>query len=318
MTTVGVLGTGRMGGSMARALATAGFRLVLYNRHPDRAGELAIELGAAVALTPAELADTADVCISSLADARAVAELYEGPDGLIAGLRRGSIVAEMSTVLPETILALEPAICARGAVALDAPVSGSVSLARSGQLTIMVGGAPADLERARPVLSALASNVFHIGPLGSGAAMKLAVNAVVFGLNQALSEALVLAEQAGIDRSVAYDVLAASAVGAPYVAYKRAAFLYPESMPPAFSLELAEKDLRLIGDLARAVGLDVLQTRSNLEYLRDAEASQGPEADISAIATHIRRATNPLSARGSSLASAPSAAGAEPKSGGGT
>jgi 3-hydroxyisobutyrate dehydrogenase-like beta-hydroxyacid dehydrogenase len=298
-TTVGVLGTGRMGGSMARALATAGFPLVLYNRTPERAAALAVELGAATAPTPAELAEVSDVCISSLADARAVAESYEGRGGLITGLRPGSIVLEMSTVLPETILGLEPAVRARGAVALDAPVSGSVSLASSGQLTIMVGGALDDLERARPVLDALAGHVFHMGPLGSGAAMKLAVNAVVFGLNQALSEALVLAERAGIDRTAAYDVLAASAVGAPFVSYKRAAFLSPDSIPPAFSLELAEKDLRLIDALAQSVHLDMLQARANLGYLIDAEASQGGEADISAVATHIRRVADPRRAHGS-------------------
>src|SRR5919106_905818 len=107
-----------------------------------------------------------------------------------------------------------------------------------------------DLDRARPVLEAYGSTIFHLGPLGSGAAMKLAVNTVIFGLNQALAEGLVLAERAGIPRERAYDVLAASAVGAPFVGYKRAAFLDPDGTAAAFTAGLAAKDLRLIGELA--------------------------------------------------------------------
>ncbi len=294
--TVGVLGTGRMGGSMARSLARAGFDLYLYNRTPERAEKLARELGGHAANTPAEVASHADVVISSVADGPAVQGLYEGPDGVIAGLRPGSIAADMSTVLPETILGLEAAIRAKGAGVLDAPVSGSVSLATSGQLTIMVGGTAEDLEKAQPAFDALAAKVFHIGPLGSAAAMKLAVNAVVFGLNQAISEALTLAEAAGIDRSIAYDVLAASAVGAPYVQYKRASFMSPEETPPAFSLELAQKDLRLIGELAQAVGSDIAQARANLQLLVDTAGTEGADADISAVAVHIRR-----SARGQAV-----------------
>jgi 3-hydroxyisobutyrate dehydrogenase-like beta-hydroxyacid dehydrogenase len=286
---VGVLGTGRMGGSMSRALANAGFPLYLYNRTPERAVRLAEELGARAGATPAEVARNSNVIISSVADGAAVEALYEGRHGVIAGLKPGSVVADMSTVLPETILGLETAIRSRGAGVLDAPVSGSVSLATAGQLTIMVGGTDKDLERARPVLEALAAKIFHVGPLGSAAAMKLAVNAVIFGLNQALSEGLTLAEAAGIDRSTAYDVLAASAVAAPYVGYKRAAFIAPEETPAAFSLELAQKDLRLIALLAKAVGSDVPQARANLDLLIAAAATEGSDADLASVAGHIRR-----------------------------
>ncbi len=288
MTTVAVLGTGRMGSSMARALRHAGHDLVLYNRTPEKSKELAGELDATTVSTAADAASRADVCISMVANGAAVEELYRGPHGLIAGLRQGSLVADMSTVLPETILGLEAQIRARGAGVLDAPVSGSVQLAQDGKLTIMAGGSEEDLERARPVFEALASKIFHIGPLGSGAAMKLAVNLVIFGLNQAVSEALVLAESAGIDRELAYDVLASSAVGAPYVGYKRSAFLDPTAVPPAFSLELAEKDLRLIAELASDAGAAVPQSQTNLELMLRAEETQGPEADLSAIAGHLR------------------------------
>ena len=134
-----------------------------------------------------------------------------------AGLRPGPVAVDMSTVLPDTIRALAAAVRARGAGVLDAPVSGSVTPGPTGELTIMVGGDAADLERARPVLERLARRVFHLGPLGTGAAMKLAVNTVIFGLNEAVAEALVLAERNGIERALAYEVLAASAAGAPMV-----------------------------------------------------------------------------------------------------
>ena len=166
--------------------------------------------------------------------------------GCSPGARPGNVLADSSTVPPSTIRGLEADARATGAGILDTPVSGSVGLAESGSLTIMVGGEAADLEVARPVLDALAKTVIHMGPLGSGAAMKLAVNALIFGLNQAVAEGLVLAEAAGIERALAYDVLTASAAGAPFVGYKRAAFLEPDATPVAFSLDLAAKDLRLI------------------------------------------------------------------------
>jgi 3-hydroxyisobutyrate dehydrogenase-like beta-hydroxyacid dehydrogenase len=155
----------------------------------------------------------------------------------------------------------------------------------------MVGGDAADLARARPVFDAIARTVFHLGPLGSGAAMKLAVNTVIFGLNEAVAEGLVLAERAGIDRALAYDVIAASAAGAPFVGYKRAAFVEPESTKAAFALELADKDLRLITGFADSLGVPVPQARVNLEQIRAAETSLDPSADFSAVAVHLRTTT---------------------------
>src|SRR5204862_5143655 len=130
--------------------------------------------------------------------------------------------------------------------------------------------------------------IFHLGPLGSGAAMKLAVNAVIFGLNQAVSEGLVLAEAAGIERSGAYDVLAASAVRSPYIDYKRAAFLEPETAPVAFSLDLAAKDLRLIEALAAELDVLVPQAAKNLAVIVAASAGDRGRRDFSAVAEHLR------------------------------
>jgi 3-hydroxyisobutyrate dehydrogenase/2-hydroxy-3-oxopropionate reductase len=288
MTTVAVVGIGRMGSAMARCLARAGLPLVVHNRTRDRAEALAAELGARVASTPAEAASGADVVLTMLADDAAVRSVYDGADGLLAGAGRGTVLADLSTVTPDTLRAFESAARSAGVGLLDAPVSGSVTTAESGQLTLMVGGATEDLARARPALEALAKAIVHVGPLGSGAAMKLAVNTVIFGLNEALAEGLVLAEAAGIDRSVAYGVIAESAVGAPYVGYKRAAFLEPDSTPTAFALELAEKDLRLIETLAASLGVPMPQARTNLEVVRAASGALGNGADFASVAGYLR------------------------------
>lgn len=288
MTTVALIGTGRMGSAMARALARAGLSLVLHNRTPARAAALGEELGARVAATPAEAASLADICLTMLADDAAVDAVYRGPDGLFAGARSGAVLVDMSTVTPDTIRSLEAPARAAGLGLLDSPVSGSVTGAESGELTLMVGGESGDLERARPALEPLAKAIIHIGPLGSGAAMKLAVNTIVFGLNEAVAEGLVLAEAAGIDRGLAYGVIAESAVGAPFVAYKRAAFVEPDQTPVAFALNLAEKDLRLIGALAESLGVPMPQARTNLDVVRAAQADLDGGADFSAVATHLR------------------------------
>lgn len=286
--TVAVLGTGRMGSAMAERLRAAGVGVIVYNRTASRATDLASRIGANAAATPAEAAAGSDVIISMVADDAAVADLYQGRDGVIAGLRPGAVAVDMSTVLPATIRSLERAVRECGAGILDAPVSGSVATTLAGELTIMAGGEAADLERARPVLETLARRVFHVGGLGAGAAMKLAVNTVIFGLNGAVAEGLVLAERSGIDRTLAYEVLAASAAGAPFVAYKRAAFVEPESTPVAFSLRLAEKDLRLIRGQADATDLALPQAATNLELIRAAERSAGEDADFSMVASHLR------------------------------
>ena len=288
MTAVGVLGIGRMGGSMARALDVAGFDVICWNRTPDAAEAVAQELGGRAVARPADVAAAADVCLSMLADGAAVEAVYRGPDGLLAGARPGNVLVDSSTVPPSTMRGFAAEARAAGAGLLDAPVSGSVGLAQAGGLTIMVGGEAADLETARPVLDALARTVVHMGPLGSGSAMKLAVNTLIFGLNQAVAEGLVLAEVAGIDRALAYDVLTASAAGAPFVGYKRAAFLEPDATPVAFSLDLAAKDLGLIADLAREVGVPVPQAITNRQAIVAASVGGRGGRDFSSVAGHLR------------------------------
>jgi 3-hydroxyisobutyrate dehydrogenase/2-hydroxy-3-oxopropionate reductase len=152
----------------------------------------------------------------------------------------------------------------------------------------MVGGSSRDFNRVLPVLQCMAAQVIHVGALGTGAAMKQAVNTVIFGLNQALAEALVLAEAAGIDRRVAYDVLERSAAAAPYVYYRKQSFLNPDTVSVAFSLELARKDLDLIEAFARQFHAPMPQASLNRQIINEAlQAGRGND-DVSAIAEHLR------------------------------
>lgn len=288
MTTVAVVGTGRMGAAMARNLAEADFELVLWNRSRAKAELVAAETRSAVAESARDACARADLVVCSLADDAAVLETYSGPDGVVAGLAPGHVVVETSTIDPETVRRISPEVQARGAALLDAPVSGSVPAASSGKLMVMVGGATDGLDRARPVLDRLAATVFHVGETGAGATMKLAVNAVVHAINVTLSEALVLAERSGVDRAVAYDVFAASAGGAPFVTYKRAAFLEPESTPVAFSLDLVLKDLNLIDTLAARTGVRMRQADRNREITESAVAAGFGARDMSVLAEVLR------------------------------
>ena len=151
-----------------------------------------------------------------------------------------------------------------------------------------VGGDAEALDRARPVLEAMSSKIIHVGELGTGATMKLAVNALVHGLNAALSESLVLAERAGVDRTAAYEVFASGAAAAPYVLYKRAAFERPDETPVAFRLDLVGKDLDLILELALAVGAPMPQAETNRDVVRAALATGLAAHDISALAEYLR------------------------------
>lgn len=285
---VAVVGTGRMGGTMVGTLRRAGTDVVVYNRTRAKAEAVAGRTGAAVAGSAREAAAGAAVVISSLADDAAVEAAYAGPDGLAAGLGRGAVVCESSTIHPRTLDAVGPLVAGRGASLLDTPVSGSVQLLERGELTVMAGGDAAALEQARPVLEVLASRIFHVGGLGSGATMKLAVNTIVHGLNQALAEALVLAEQAGVARTAAYEVFAASAVAAPFVLYKRASYEHPDDTPVAFSLDLVAKDLDLALDLAAQAGATMAQAATNRRLVGDAIAAGLGDHDLSALAVYLR------------------------------
>ena len=270
---------------MVGTLRRAGFDVVAWNRDRGKCHAVAHTSGAEVAEGAAEAASAADVAITSLADDAAVEAVYADA---VEGFHAGQVVLEMSTIAPETVRKVARSVQGRGATMLDAPVSGSVPVVERGELLIMVGGDPDALERARPVLEALSSTIIHVGELGTGATMKLAVNALVHGLAVALSESLVLAERAGVERTIAYEVFASGAAAAPFVLYKRAAFERPDETPVAFSLELVAKDLDLILALAQRVGAPMPQADTNRDEVRSALAAGMGKRDMSALAGYLR------------------------------
>ena len=286
---VGFAGLGLMGMPMARNLAAAGLLEAVYNRTQSRAADFALETGADLCSTPAELAERANVLITMVADDAASWEIFAGPGGFVEAIRPGTIAVQMSTVSLGHVERLAELLGSHGCSLLDVPVSGSVAMAEQATLALMAGGAEADLEAVRPVLAVLGSKLFHLGPQGFGAAMKLAVNAVVYGLNGAVAEGLVLAERAGIDRLRAYEVLAASAAAAPFVHYRRSAFERPEEAPVALRLELAAKDLDLIIEFAGELGQTLPQTELNAEVVAAAIAEGFAESDVALVAEYLRR-----------------------------
>lgn len=280
-----MIGTGRMGAAMVGRLRGAGHPVVAWNRTPARAKGL----DADVAASAAEAAAAADVVLVSLADDAAVMATYQGAGGIVAGLRPGTIVVDTSTVAPATVRKAAELVAERGAVLLDAPVSGSVPVVQQGAITFLVGGDADALDQVRPILSAFATRIFHLGGVGSGATMKLSVNSVVYGLNQSVAEALVLAEKAGVERAVAYEVFANSAISAPFVHYKRENFERPAETPAAFMLQLVVKDLDLIGALADEVGARMDQRATNRQIAAEALAQGMGERDLSVVAEFLRR-----------------------------
>ena len=256
MTTVAVVGTGRMGSAMARSLARSGSDLILQNRTPDRAAALASSSAGGRSPTPAEAAAAADVVITMLANEEAVESAWNGPDGLLSGARSAVGARRHEHGRRRTIIeSFEAGAAAAGAGILDAPVSGASASRRPGKLTIMVGGTAEDLERARPVLEPLATSILHIGPLGTGAAMKLAVNTVIFGLNQSVAEALVLAERPAIDRASSRTTSSSPAPPARRTSTTSAPRSSTRSTRPSPSRStLPPRTCGLILELADAVG----------------------------------------------------------------
>lgn len=273
---------------MASSIVRGDFDVVLWNRDASKAERLGAALDMPVAATAAAAASQADVIVTSLADDEALQRVYLGKDGVVEGIRPGTVAIDTSTVDPRTIDRVGAEVDETGAGFLDCPVSGSVSTVESGALTIMVGGEAHLLERVRPVLDTLAARVIHVGGRGAGSATKLAVNGLVHGLNVALAEAVVLAERAGVDRATAYEVFASGAGGAPFVQYKREAYEHPDDVPVAFSLDLVAKDLELITALGERVGAPMRQASTSLDVVNSAVESGFGARDLSAVAVFLR------------------------------
>jgi 3-hydroxyisobutyrate dehydrogenase/2-hydroxy-3-oxopropionate reductase len=277
-----------MGTPMAQQLIDAGFAVTVYNRTASTAEAFARSTGAELVTEPRQLAERCDLVVLMLADGNAVLSLLDGDSGLLSGISAGDVVVDMGTSGVEHTEIARQRLADAGAHLVEAPVSGSVASAVSRKLLIMASGEPSAVDVALPVLRGIADNVVRIGGPGTGAAMKLAVNDVLFAINQAIAEALVLAERAGIERTVAYDVFASSAVAAPVVHYRRNVFEHPESSPVTFPIDLVIKDLELVEALANRVNAAMPQAAANLASMRAASAAGFGAADMGQLAVHLR------------------------------
>ena len=271
-----------MGFPMARNVLRAGFPLLVWNRTAERSAPL-VEQGAEAVAGPVSLAG-ANVVVTMLTDGRAAHSVLV-ESGLLEKLRPGSVVLEMSTIGPAAVAELVAHARRHDVDLLDAPVSGSVSVAEAAQLFAMVGGDPDAYERAAPVLDAMTKGHVLLGPSGAGAAMKLAVNAMIAVTNESIAETLVLAERFGIERERAYDVLAGGVLASPFLLYKRAAFLHPDTEPVAFTTGLMRKDLALAEDLAAELGARLPTVAAAAGVLDDALRDGLGDADFASVIT---------------------------------
>jgi 3-hydroxyisobutyrate dehydrogenase-like beta-hydroxyacid dehydrogenase len=281
MATLGFVGLGAMGGRMAKRLLDAGHPVVGYNRTPSRARWL-VDAGMRAAASPRAVAEAADVVFSMVTDTAALEAVTRGADGILAGLRPGAVHVEMSTVHPAATRALAGDVAARGAALLDAPVSGSVATLEAGQLAFMVGGDPAVLERVRPYLLAIGPTITHVGPIGLAVTMKIATNLGLAVQMLAFSEAVCLAEKAGIARERAVEALLRSVVASPMVKY-RGPFVLGMPAEAWFDVGMMQKDLRLALDLGRAVGVVLPSTALAHELLTAAGGLGLAEYDFAVV-----------------------------------
>jgi 3-hydroxyisobutyrate dehydrogenase-like beta-hydroxyacid dehydrogenase len=284
---IGFIGLGRMGTPMALNVLSAGYPLTVYNRTQEKTIPLA-QAGATVAASPAEVAATAEVIFTMLSNAAALRAVVFEPAGLLKSLQTNAVLIDMSTVDPETSRQIAQAVQLQGAFMLDAPVSGSTSLAEQGTLSFMVGGDEAVHQRVRDILLTMGNRTTHVGPNGAGAAMKLAVNIVIGVTMQVLAESVILAEQAGIARETALEVLSNSAVASPFLKYKSSQLLEPLG-PAAFTVALMQKDLTLALAMARDVGVPLPATATANEVLTMARGLGLGDHDFAAVADVLKR-----------------------------
>ena len=268
MARVTVLGIGRMGQAMAEKLALAGHHVTVWNRTPKPAKELAARVGVAHSLTAHEAVSSADLIVSMLSTGEVTTSVLLD-EQLLQAMEDGAIVCDMATSGVAAAVALDGALRQKGFRFIDAPVSGSVPTVMAGQLLVMASGDESAVREAEAVLRAFAKRVAFVGAVGAGQSMKLSVNLVVHTLNSALAEALALAESGGVSREDAYGIFTDSVIAAPFVSYKRAAFL-DDATPVAMSLDLTVKDLGLITDFARVRGVSATVAEAVLAEVREA------------------------------------------------
>lgn len=280
---IGFIGLGIMGRPMARNLIKAGHGLVVHNRSQAAVQEL-VGLGARAADSPAAVAREAHLVILMLPNSPDVEQVALGPRGLLEGARAGQIVVDMSTISPIVSQKVGAALAAKGVRMLDAPVSGGEKGAIEGILSIMVGGDRAVFDEVLPVFQAMGKTITHLGPLGSGGFTKLA-NQIIVAVNlTALAEALTLAAKAGLDIELTLKALAGGLAGSRCLDQKTPNYLAHE-FKPGFKIDLHYKDLGLIMDAARALGVPLPTTAVVQELFSGVRVRGGGGLDHSGVIT---------------------------------
>jgi 3-hydroxyisobutyrate dehydrogenase-like beta-hydroxyacid dehydrogenase len=278
MADVGFVGLGVMGGHMAERLLEKGHSVSGYNRTKAKAQWL-LGKGLKWANSPRAVAETSEVTLSMVTNSRALAEIADGPDGIIAGLSAGRIWIEMSTVAPAVSSELAQRVKAQGAAMLTAPVSGSLVSIQQGKLSIIVGGSKECFERVKSLLLDIGARVTLVGDVGLALVMKLATNLSLSVQMLAFSEGVLLAEKSGIPREVAVDVLTHSAIASPMVQY-RGPFVLKMPEQPLFNVNMMQKDLLLALELGRQVDVPLPMTSTTNQYLTAARAMGFEEQDF--------------------------------------
>jgi 3-hydroxyisobutyrate dehydrogenase-like beta-hydroxyacid dehydrogenase len=282
---VAVLGTGKMGSVLARRLADTGFEMTLWNRTRSRAEEVGV--GQVVA-TPADAVRAAEVVISSLTGPDAVRATYGGPQGALSAAS-GQLFVEMSTAGPDVLAELEPQVVGTASTLVDAPIVGMPPLVLRGAAAVLVGGAATDVERVRPLLLPF-GEVRHVGPLGSGARLKLVANSMLGTVTTAAAELQVAGEKAGLDAEQVFWILARLV---PSLEMRRAGYLNGRHRPTLFALRDLRKDLDLALDLFHRSSGDVPMA-ALVRELVDEAARTAADLDISAVITRYRHDTAEL------------------------
>ncbi|MFH8346677.1 2-hydroxy-3-oxopropionate reductase [Streptomyces sp. NPDC018045] len=287
MSTIGFIGLGIMGSPMAVNLAKAGHAVTGWNRSPGRAGAL-VAAGGAEAATIADAVRDADVVITMVPASPQVEAVAYGPDGILENARPGALLIDMSSITPQTSVALAAAGAEKGIRVLDAPVSGGEAGAVEGVLSIMVGGEPADFEAAGPVFEALGTTVVRCGPHGAGQTVK-AANQLIVAVNlQACAEAVVFLEKSGVDLAAALDVLNGGLAGSTVLTRKKANLL-AQDFAPGFKLELHHKDMGIVTDAARAVGATIPVGAAAAQLVASAVARGDGGLDHSALLRGVQQ-----------------------------
>jgi 3-hydroxyisobutyrate dehydrogenase-like beta-hydroxyacid dehydrogenase len=270
MTTLGFVGLGAMGGRVTKRLLDAGYTVLGYNRTRAKAQWL-LDAGMRWGESPRAVALASDVVFTMVTNTAALEAVVEGPEGILAGLRPGSVYVDMSTVSPAKSREIAEQVARVGARMLDAPVSGSVVTLEQGQLSMMVGGEYAAFEHVAPVLRANAPTLNYVGTNGQAVLMKIAVNLNLQVQMMGLCEGLFLAEKGGIPRETALKVLLDSVIASPSLKY-RAPFILHEPEEVWFDVTMMQKDMGLALEMGRQLAVPLPTVAASNEYLTAARA----------------------------------------------